>query len=360
MTKCRSSFLRWAAVLAFLIMLHFGGGAVAGGPETVGDAAAAAAAAAADAPSPGPDEVITGVYVNDIHELDFRTHSYTVDFYVWFRWRNKDINPAKTMEFMNRSDPDDHVRDMLAEEPKELPDGSFYSIVRNQGRFATKLRLENYPFDTQELVIVFEDSENGAAAQVYRNDTPAVTLSNSIVLPGFGIDSARMEVTEQRYPTNFGDPTVGTEEAYSRAAVTVAIARPMMALSIKTFLPILLIISCAGLVLFIRPAFIDARVGLGITALLTLVALQLAGGASLPDVDYLTMVDKVYLASYGFIMLVLLRVVRASWRDSGGERAIVRGDRVWFALIVLLYMVVLSGIAADSFGGMMFAKPVVA
>jgi hypothetical protein len=322
------------------------------------DAPAAAEAAAAEAASPGPEVVATGVYINDIHELDFRTHSYAVDFYVWFRWRNKDINPAKTMEFMNRSAPDDHVRELLYEEPKVLPDGSFYAIVRNQGRFATKLKLENYPFDRQDLVILFEDTENGAG--VYRADDKPVTLSGSIVLPGFGIEAAPMEIGAHQYPTNFGDPTVGAEEAYSRAAVSIAISRPMTALSIKTFLPILLIMACAGLVLFIRPAFIDARVGLGITALLTLVALQLAGGSSLPEVDYLTMVDKVYLASYGFIMLVLFRVVRASWRDSGGEAAIVRADRVWFALIVLLYVVALAGIGADSFGGLTRAAPVVA
>ncbi|MBA4131833.1 MAG: hypothetical protein C0519_10460 [Hyphomicrobium sp.] len=324
------------------------------------DVPAAAEAATAEAASPGPEEVVTGVYINDIHELDFRTHSYAVDFYVWFRWRNKDINPAKTMEFMNRSAPDDHVRELLYEEPKVLPDGSFYAIVRNQGRFATKLKLENYPFDRQDLVILFEDSANGVGAQVYRADDKPVTLSGSIVLPGFGIETARLEIGAHQYPTNFGDPTVGAEDAYSRAAVSIAISRPMTALSVKTFLPILLIMACAGLVLFIRPAFIDARVGLGITALLTLVALQLAGGSSLPEVDYLTMVDKVYLASYGFIMLVLFRVVRASWRDSGGEAAIARADRVWFALIVLLYVVALTGITADSFGELMRAAPLAA
>jgi hypothetical protein len=356
MTAAFSCFRRWFLLLASLMLVHLGGAVVAmGQQEAGGDAAAAAAAGAAK--SPGPDEVVTGVYINDIHELDFRTHSYAVDFYVWFRWRNTDINPAKTMEFMNRAAPDDHVRDMIYEEPKVLPDGSFYAIVRNQGQFATKLRLENYPFDRQELVILYEDTENGAANQVYRPDENPVTLSANIVLPGFMLEGAQLDVAAHQYPTNFGDPTVGAEESYSRAAVSIAIARPMLALSIKTFLPILLIMACAGLVLFIRPAFIDARVGLGITALLTLVALQLAGGSSLPEVDYLTMVDKVYLASYGFIMLVLFRVVRASWRDSGGEAAIVRADRVWFALIVLLYVVALAGIAGDSFGSTVFAKP---
>lgn len=311
--------------------------------------AAAAAAAAEAAKAPEVDEVVVGAYVNDIHELDFRTHSYAVDLYVWFRWRNKEIDPSKSLEFMNRFAPDDHVRDQIYEEPKPLPDGSYYSILRNQGQFVTKLRLENYPFDRQDLRIEMEDNASGADAQIYVPDKTPLALSSRIQLPGFQIGTPRMEIRDNQYATNFGDPTVGDEEAYSRASLIIPIERPLTALSVKTFLPILLIMACAALVLFIRPAYIDARVGLGITALLTLVALQLAGGASLPDVDYLTMVDKVYLASYVFIMLVLLRVVRASWRhEQGGERGIAMADRAWLFLILIAYLAALGTVGLHS------------
>jgi len=168
-------------------------------------------------------------------------------------------------------------------------------------------------------------------------------------LPGFQIGTPRMEIRDNQYATNFGDPTVGDEEAYSRALLIIPIERPLTPLSVKTFLPILLIMACAALVLFIRPAYIEARVGLGITALLTLVALQLAGGSSLPDVDYLTMVAKVYLASYVFIMLVLLRVVRASWRhEQGGERGIAMADRAWLFLILIAYFAALGTVGLQS------------
>jgi hypothetical protein len=36
-----------------------------------------------------------------------------VDLYVWFRWKTPDIDPAKTMEFMNRFTSDDNVREAL-------------------------------------------------------------------------------------------------------------------------------------------------------------------------------------------------------------------------------------------------------
>jgi hypothetical protein len=30
---------------------------------------------------------VVGAYINDIQELDFKTNSYAIDLYVWFRWR---------------------------------------------------------------------------------------------------------------------------------------------------------------------------------------------------------------------------------------------------------------------------------
>jgi hypothetical protein len=299
-------------------------------------------------------EVVVGAYIHDIQELDFRTQSYAADLYVWFRWRNTEIDPSKTLEFMNRFAPNAHVRDQIYEPPKVLPDGTLYAVVRNQGRFATRLAVGNYPFDTQELRIELEDSESGTSLLNYVLDKNAITLSPDIYLPGFKIGKPRIEVGEHLYPTNFGNPTVGEQEAYSRAVLIVPIQRPLTALAVKTFLPILLIMTCAGLILWVRPAYLDARVGLSVTALLTLlltlVALQLASGRFQPDVDFLTMIDKIYLASFAFIILVLLRIVRASWRSDGdgGEQMVARMDRTWFVTVVLLYAATIGAIVALS------------
>jgi hypothetical protein len=111
-------------------------------------------------------------------------------------------------------------------------------------------------------------------------------------------------------------------------------------MSIKTFVPIMLIVVCATLVFFVRPRYIEGRIGLGITALLTLVALQLASGASLPDVDYLMMLDKIYLLAYLFIIIALARVVATSWRsdDSHAEKAISHADRRWVLGLLAAYL----------------------
>jgi hypothetical protein len=302
----------------------------------------------------GPDDIVIGAYINSIQDIDFQTNSFSADLYVWFRWKNKDLDPGKSMEFMNRYAPDDHVRDSLYDAPQPMPDGSFYSIVRNQGRFSTVFQLANFPFDQQSLIIEVEDSTGGVGKQRYVPDTAPVTINSAIMMPGFLLGAPQIKIVENLYPTNFGDLTVGEAEAYSRATFVIPISRPVAANSVKTFGPIFLITACALLVLLVRPMFVDGRIGLGITALLTLVALQLTSGAALPDVEYLMLLDKVYLASYALIMLVLTRVVKTSWQVANVnlEASAARWDRVWAVFLLTAYVVAVAAIAWTSLNGL--------
>jgi hypothetical protein len=269
-------------------------------------------------PTPeAPVKVVVGAYINDIQELDFKTNSYAIDLYVWFRWKAPDVDPSKTMEFMNRYASDANIRDEIYDKPQAMPDGSLYSIIRYQGQFSTKFQLEKYPFDTQSLLVVLEDTVAAADVQIYVPDPEdAVTINPDITLPGFKIGKPEMRIVERPYPTNFGDLSTPDATDYSRVILTIPVTRPVVAMSLKTFVPIGLIVVCAALVFFVRPRYVEGRIGLGITALLTLVALQLTSSASLPDVDYLMMVDKIYLLAYLFIILALVRVVMTSWRGA--------------------------------------------
>jgi hypothetical protein len=294
------------------------------------------------APAPeSPAQIVVGTYINDIQQLDFKTNNYTVDLYVWFRWTAPDLRPSKTMEFMNRYASDDNLREDLYDEPQIMPDGSLYSIVRYQGRFSAKFPLESYPFDTQILRVVMEDTISGVGTQVYVADGErSVMLDPVITLPGFTVGKPTMRIVSNTYPTNFGDTSQPKAETYSRIILSVPVTRPAAAMSIKTFVPIMLIVVCAALVFFVRPRYVEGRIGLGITALLTLVALQLTSTAGLPDVDYLMMLDKIFLLAYIFIIIALARVVATSWggADAEAEKALSRADRIWVVVLLAAYL----------------------
>jgi hypothetical protein len=137
-----------------------------------------------------------------------------------------------------------------------MPDGSLYSIIRYQGQFSIKFQLEKYPFDTQALLVVMEDTVAAADAQVYLPDPEdVVTINPDITLPGFKIGKPELRIVERPYPTNFGDLSEPEATDYSRVTLTIPVTRPIVAMSIKTFVPIGLIVVCTALVFFVRPRY---------------------------------------------------------------------------------------------------------
>ena len=266
-----------------------------------------------------PNRVTVGVYVNDIQQLDLQTHSYAMDFYVWMRWKNPAITPSASLEFMNPFQLWGHVSTPLYEAPQDLPDGSKYMAIRYQGQFNSKLPLEKYPFDTQHLIIEFEDNSADAGKQAFVPDDNPATLNPEMTLPGYIVGQPVLTIASKPYPTNFGDTSVTTPEPYSRVTVSVPVHRPWFTYAIKIILPIYLVAACAALVFFIHPSFVEGRIGMGITALLTLVALQLTSNSQLPEVDYLMMIDMLYFAAYIFVILSLAQVVRTSWAAHRGR-----------------------------------------
>ncbi|MEM9591443.1 MAG: hypothetical protein AAF967_08910, partial [Pseudomonadota bacterium] len=180
----RSTFpLRVWACLGVMVMAVVAGlglfAAVAQTPP--GDIPKPVRQAIENAPAPGPEEVITGAYINDIQQLDFKANNYVIDLYVWFRWKSPDIDPSKTMEFMNRFASDNNLREALTEEPDELPEGGYYSILRYQGLFSTKFQLETFPFDTQYLTVIMEDTLAGAGDQVYVPDGKSPVIIDPVI-----------------------------------------------------------------------------------------------------------------------------------------------------------------------------------
>ncbi len=289
-----------------------------------------------------PAEVRIGALINDIQQLDLQSHSYNVDMYIWFKWDDPKINPARSFEFLNAFELWGHI--ITFEEKEVLPDGSYYQVIRNQGKFNTKLPLERYPFDTQELKIEIEDANQDSRDFVYVPDTETepVEISKDLTIPGWHVGQPELEIVDNKYATNFGDPSANNL-TFSRAIFELPVTRPKGTYAVKLLLPMILVALTAILALLIHPRWVEGRLAIGITALLTLVALQLTSNSSLPEVDYLILLDKLYILSYVFVVATIGMVVRNSWVDAEGDVATAKAaDRRAIALLTVLYFAVAS------------------
>ncbi|MDP9228982.1 MAG: hypothetical protein M3M99_07975 [Actinomycetota bacterium] len=296
-----------------------------------------------------PDVVRVGGLINDIQQLDLQSHSYNVDMYMWFKWTNPDIDPSRSFEFLNAFELWGHILSYETKEPEVLPDGSLYQVLRNQGKFNTKLPLERYPFDTQNLRVAVEDTTAASDELVYVPDEPdPVAKSDDLVIPGWNVGEPKLEVVDNQYDSNFGDPRFG-DITYSRAVFELSVKRPKGTYALKLLLPLLLVALTAVLALTVHPRYVEGRITVGITALLTLVALQITSNSNLPEVDYLILLDKLYIASYAFVVLTLGVIVRNSWVDAEGDVAVARqADRRGLVFLGVAYVVVVAALFVQS------------
>ena len=283
--------------------------------------------------------VTVGAYINEIHHVDLGTHSYPGDIYIWFRWTDAEDAPHETFEFMNLYDPEAHIEDIGYEEPEVMEStGEFYNYIRHQGAFSSAMNLTKYPFDDHVLRFVIEDAEYGTQQLNYVMDAEGLTLNEEITLPAFDIGEARMVIEPKPYPTTFGDLNNPDEAAYSRVVFEVPISRPWQFGVFKLLLPVVIVLMCSGLALYIDPTHTEGRIGLVITALLTLVAMQITTVGSLPEVGYLTLLDMVYLLSYAYILVMMARVARGSWIDNVDQmKMAAKGDRKLLYATTSLY-----------------------
>ncbi len=300
---------RWALVA--LALLCSWSALVAPTPATATEPTAQDTAAA---------QVTIGAYIDNIQIVNLETNSYDADFYVWLRWTDPDLSPQDSVEVVNPFQSWSLTTTATYDKPQRQPDGSYYYLTRYQGSFNTPFSVADYPFDSQTLQVVFQDASKDASALQFVPDTDPVGIDPTMTLPGYDIGVPSLVVSDYTYPTNFGelDPDPATN-VYSRVVISMPLASPAVPGFIKSILPILLVVATAFLVFFVPVQFVEARVGLVITGLLTLVAMQLGLSGELPDVAYLLMLDVLYLCAYGFILVAMADVIYTARRVRLGE-----------------------------------------
>lgn len=307
-----------------------------------------AAEAASEASSPrilSDREVLIGVYIANIQAMTPETNSFMADFYVWLRWTDDRLQPQKSFEFTNLFEAWQLMSWTSSDEPERQPDGSLYFLTHYQGAFNSVLSQSDFPFGRNQLHLQMEDIENESQDFRFVVDDSSISIDKDISIPGFRISEPSISVSDFNYPTDFGSLDMTKENMYSRVVASVTVDRPVATSIFKYLVPIILVMLAAGLIFQVPPSLIEGRIGLAITALLTLVAMQWTATDSLPVYSYLTMLDVLYLVSLGFILASLVQAIRITWiaRDAD-EAAAIRLDERSMWIFYVAYAVCFSAI----------------
>ena len=286
------------------------------------------------------EQVETGIFVMNFHDLDIASNTYSLDFYVWFKWKGA-LDPTANLEYNNGVDDSDRTSVPSYKTPEKLPDGRFFQALRVDGRFVQPFALAKYPLDRQTITIELEDSVYIADQMVYVADTKQSGYSSTVSIPGWEIQATNISSLVHEYTTNFGDPRLGDKTQYAALQYSLTVSRSFSFFTWKLLLPLVIVIAASWGALLLKPQYVDSRIALSVTALLTTVFLQQSYSSTLPNIGYLVLLDKIYVLAYLLITISILEaIVTADWiKDESPENSarVVRLDRRLLAIQIVVF-----------------------
>ncbi len=288
---------------------------------------------------PFAQKVYTGIYLMNIYDLNINEFSFYADFYIWFRWKG-DRDPMN-IEFVNAIEKWGFTVENFHDTTQLLQDGWNYNGMRVEGRFYHSFLLDRFPLDRHPLDIRIENIVFPKDSLVYLPDTSKTLFRKEFIVPGWEIQSARIDSHANFYNTNFGEPG-RSGSTFNNFTFYLTIGRPFSYFTLKLMLPLLVVILASLGSLLIHPSYMDARTSLPIGGLLSCVFLQQSYSNALPDVGDMVLMDKVYLLSYILIAAIMLRIiivgnVFAKGKSGNADRLCKRDRRLsfWFLLTYL-------------------------
>lgn len=273
---------------------------------------------AAPTATPGREEPATlvhmGVYVMDLRSLDMRSQSFRADFYLWLRFATTDEEQARLieerLEIVNGTVDSKELVDQ-----KQVGEET-YLCYRVVGTFHFNPTLYRYPFDVQSLELVFDNAALDSESVRFVDDIESYRRGSApshlwSVKPGLDLPEFRLLRVERRgqdelFPTNFGDPSRPQGElSYATFIVRMEFQREYLSYVIKVVIPLLVILAMAYVALFLPAKEVNTSTAIAITALLSAIAFNIAVSQNMPEVGYLVVSDKFFIASYLLLLAMI-------------------------------------------------------
>ncbi|MDH7506724.1 MAG: hypothetical protein QHH15_02910 [Candidatus Thermoplasmatota archaeon] len=273
-----------------------------------------------------------GVYVLSIGNFELNKGTYLLDFYLIFKWENQNLSPT-SFEFMNgRPVTKEKIFEEITNDSSEI----WYRIQANL--FITP-DLTNYPFDSQDIKIVIEDSKFNNSVLMYNIMDDMVYVDENFQLAGWEVQSYNCNVITHKYPWG---------ENYSQIVFIIKLVRALGPNAVKLLLPPIIFCIVSGLSFFFKADKITHRIGLGTSMLISAVMFHLSQTSSLPSLPSLILIDKIMIAVYAFLAsslfaTTLIYIDEEYWKDVDYTKYVNRYGAIItiilpFIVFLLLYL----------------------
>lgn len=251
--------------------------------------------------------VYFGVDINEISNLNTSTGNYTLDFFIWFRYRG-DLDLSK-IEFSNAVGPIRLVNPIWSRERNSMQIETF----KVRGTFHGDFQFKNYPFDKQNIVLEVRHRDLTSESLRFVTDNLGMRLTGEGVTllsrlheedvfrsaKGWQMTNAQIYQDVVKTASTLGETRSFQGETavnFSKMKMEMEISRKLTSYSTTIMLP-MVILFVIGLLLFAVPIReIPPRLSGGILVLVTVSLLRARLSNDLPNIGYLVAIDYIFFA----------------------------------------------------------------
>lgn len=285
-----------------------------------------------------PLSVKAGIYIDRIVELSVREASWTVDFYLWFRWNGKGADPGETFQIVDGS-----IESKVKAD--EFTNGDdHYSLYRVSSKITKFFDVSRFTRDDHVLTISLENPATERHELIFVPDKESSGVSSRVRVPGYSTYQQALLEKPHAYKSTHGDPRVslGTEKVQSQLRMGVWIQREGLGFYFKMFVALFVAVGIALLAFFIKPTEVDPRFGLGLGALGAVLVNTYVTSSLVPDTGVITLADLVNQVAIVTIFLSLMQSAISLYlfERKGKEKLSRLFDRVSFVMFLVGYAAV--------------------
>jgi hypothetical protein len=248
-----------------------------------------------------PDTVKTGIYITSIHDIDFKDKEYTINLWLWLKYKNKKFDFLQNLEVPQAKSVTKSFSTIDSSE------NQIYMLMKLQCVMKDSWAIDNFPFDSQKLRLSIENSQFDSKSLVFSADTLGKHFDPRFTLRGWNIDSIDVTTGVKAYETAFGDESFAKPHTeYSNFKVKMIINRDAMGLFWKMFLGMYVAFLIAYMCFYIHTDSIDSRFGLSVGALFAVIGNKYIIDSALPESTTFTLVDTLHGITLIFILSIII------------------------------------------------------
>ena len=280
-----------------------------------------------------------GIYVGDISDINFKSQTIDVNFWVWSTYDVSQEDFGKNLVVTNA------IKTSLIKKTEiKLEDGRYLSLSGIRATLHQHFSLERYPLNNQIIKISFEDVKYGVKRQHFVPDKVNSYIgANANYLSGWGIGKTYWDVDAKRYAANNYSELPGRKSVtYSRATYHVELVKEPIRSLINTF-GITFLTFVLGFCIFLLPRDqLNVRIPMIVASVFAVVGNEIASQSSLPTTNAFMLADKIFLLGIVALIINLLLVFLIHYYRQRKVAVILNGvGLVWCAVAVPIISVLL-------------------